>query len=189
MNYFKWLNPLHFIAMVMFFATEAVKSSLITNTTALPRTINDAALDGGRVRVKRAVCTSVLAAADVGSTYRFFKVRSNDMVKDLVLDNATLGAGAAMDFGLYNVNADGSLGAVASQALFGSAIDMNAVNRNVSVFRESGTITVANMQKKLWELLALAADPQIEYEVVGTTTTIHAAAGSFCLTGEVVGGH
>lgn len=168
-------------------ATEAIKSTVITNADATPVVINPAYLDGARVRVKRGVATSVLAAADVGSTYRFGRIRSNDVVKEVKLDNATLGAGAAMDFGLYKTAKDG--GAVVDADLFASAVDMNTANRALDITRESGVITVANMQKRVWELLGLTTDPQIEYDITGTTTTIHAAAGSMCVTAEVVGGY
>lgn len=165
-------------------ATEAIKSTIITNADATPAVINTAQLANGRERSMRGVCT-VTTTKDIGSTYRFFRVKSNDLVKQLILDNATLGAGCTMDIGLYKTAANG--GAVVDADFFASAVDVNTANRALDVTRESGVITVANMEKTIWELLGLSADPQIEYDVVATLTAASAATGAACLTGTVVG--
>lgn len=164
--------------------TEAVKSTPITNADATPAVLNKAQIAGGRVLEHRGVAL-VTTTKDIGSTYRFFRVKSSDLVSQLLLDNATCGAACTADFGLYRTAADG--GAVVSAALFASALDMNTANRALDITRESGTITVANMEKKIWELLALSADPQIDYDVAATLTAASAATGSVCLTGRVVG--
>lgn len=168
-------------------ATEAIKSTPITNADATPAVLNKASVDGARERHKRGVATAVLAAADVGSTYRFFRVKSNDLVTKLVLDNVAFGGAAAMDIGLYKTAKDG--GAVVDADFFASAVSVVAAQRSLDVLRESGVITVANMEKRIWELLGLTEDPGIDYDVVGTVTTIFAAAGAMCLQGTVVGGH
>lgn len=172
------------VSLLLIGATEAVNSAQIANNVAVPSIINTAQLANGRVRAARAIC-AVANAKDAGSIYRFFRVKSNDLIKELILDNATLGAGCTMDFGLYQTAANG--GAVVDADLFASAVDMNTANRGLDVTRESGIITVANMEKPLWELLGLSADPQIEYDVAATTVVASAAAGSMCLTGEIVG--
>jgi len=170
-------------------ATEAIKSQQITNATATPNVPNPAYQDGGRVRVKRASWTNVLTVADAGSTYRLFKVRSNDSVKSVVVDNATQGGACTADIGLYAVNKDGSIGAVVDADFFASALPMTA-NVNVNITRENGaTITSGNMEKRLWEQLGLTVDPQVEYEVVTTIVVATSAVGAACLTAEVVGGH
>lgn len=168
-------------------ATEALKSQQVTNATATPKVLNPAYQDGGRVRCKRARVLAALAAADVGSTYRFFRVKSNDMMKELILDNTAGGGAAAADFGLYRTSDDG--GAVVDADFFASALSLVAAQRGLDVLRESGVLTIANMEKRIWEALGLSADPQIEYDVVATITTITASAVDYCLTGEVVGGH
>jgi hypothetical protein len=66
---------------------------------------------------------------------------------------------------------------------------MNADNRKLEVTRESGVITVANMEKRVWQLLGLSSDPGIEYDVTGTLVAAAAAAGAACVTVEVVGGN
>lgn len=164
-------------------AVVTVLSQQMTNATATPATPNPAYQDGGRVRCKRAVC-SVANGDSANSKFKFFRIKSGDMVKDVVLDNESLGAGAAGNVGLYKVD-----GTVVDADFFASAVDLSTANRNVSVYRESGVITVANMEKRVWEALGLSSDPQIEYDVVITLTGAAAAAGKVCLTAEVVGGY
>jgi hypothetical protein len=164
--------------------TEAIKSAQLTNADATPAVINSAQVANGRVRHMRGVCAATTTMA-AGSTYRFFRIKSNDTIRDLRLDNATLGASCTMDFGLYQTAANG--GAVADADLFASAVDMNTANRGLDIHRESGIITVANMEKPIWELLGLSADPQIEYDVTATVVVATAASGSFALTAGVVG--
>lgn len=172
------------VSMAMIGATEAIKSTVITNADATPAVINTAQLASGRERHMRGVVT-ITTTKDAGSTYRFFRVRSNDMVKELILDNATAGAGCTMDIGLYQTAGNG--GAVVDADLFSSAVDIATANRALDITRESGVITVANMEKPIWELLGLTADPQIEYDVAGTLTAASAATGACCLSGSIIG--
>lgn len=167
-------------------AVVTLKSTPITNADATPVVLNKANVDGGRVRHKRGVVTAANGDS-IASTYRAFRIKSNDLVRKLVLDNASWGASCTADIGLYKTAADG--GAVVDADFFASAVDMNTANRAVDVTRESGVITVANMEKRVWELLALSEDPQIDYDVTLTLVAAAAAAGSACLSGEVVGGH
>ena len=172
------------MGMFLIGATEAIKSTIITNADATPATINTAQLANGRERSMRGVVTAT-TTKDAGSTYRFFRIKSNDLVKQLLLDNASWGASCTADFGLYKTAADG--GAVVDADFFASAVDMNTANRALDITRESGVITVANMEKPVWELLGLSADPQIEYDVAATLVAATAATGAGCLTGTVVG--
>ncbi len=167
-------------------AVVAVKSTPITNADATPVVLNKANVDGARERHKR----GVVAAANgdsIASIYRCFRVKSSDLLSKLVLDNASWGAACTADIGLYKTAKDG--GAVVDADLFASAVDMNAANRGLDVLRESGVITVANMEKRLWELAGLSADPNLDYDVALTLVAAAAAAGSACLSGTVVGGH
>lgn len=167
-------------------AVVNTKSTPITNADATPATLNKGNVDGGRERHKRGVVAAVNGDS-IASVYRFFRIKSNDLVSRLVLDNATLGAACTMDIGIYQTAQNG--GAVVDADLFASAIDMNTANRGLDVLRESGVITVANMEKYVWELLGLTEDPGRDYDVCGTLVAAAAASGSVCLHGSVVGGH
>lgn len=169
-------------------AVVNVTSTVITNADATPVVINKAYLARARVHCNRGVATPTNGDS-INSTYRFSRIKSNDLVKALILDNATLGAACTMDFGLYETAANGGgvANAVAgNQSLFASAIDMNTAQRALDITRESGTITPANMEKRVWELLGLAKDPQKDYDVVGTLTAAAAATGAVCLQVEVI---
>jgi hypothetical protein len=164
-------------------AVEAIKSSVITNSDATPVTINSAQIADGRVRHKRGVA-AVDAAASIGSTYRLARVKSNDIVPLLLLDCTAI-TSATADIGLYRTARDG--GAVVDADLFASAQSLASALRGNDVTRESGVITVPNMEKTLWELLGLTADPQVEYDIALTLTAAATAAGNLALTAFVVG--
>lgn len=167
-------------------AVVSVKSTPITNADASPVTLNKAHIDGARNRNKAGVVTAANGDS-IDSTYRAFRIKSNDYLARLVLDNASWGAACTADIGLYKTTADG--GAVVDADFFASAVDMNTANRGLDVLRESGVITVANMEKRIWELLGLTEDPVLEYDVALTLVAAAAAAGAACLTATVVGGH
>lgn len=164
-------------------AVEAIKSTIITNADALPSVINSAQIANGRVRHMRGKA-AVDAAASIGSTYRLFRVKSNDLVHQLLL-HCTAITSAAADIGLYRTAADG--GAVVDADLFASAQSLASALVGTDVTRESGVITVPNVEKPLWELLSLSADPQVDYDVVVTLTAAATAAGTLAVAGLVVG--
>ena len=163
---------------------EAVKSSVITNSDAVPSIINTAQLSGGRDRMARGVCP-VVAGASIGSTYRFARIKSNDLIKSLRIDCGAIATATAMDVGIYQTTGNG--GGVVDATLFASAVALSAALMGVDISRESGTIFVADMEKPLWQLLGLASDPQREYEIAGTLTTASTGSGSVCLTATLVG--
>ncbi len=164
-------------------AVVNVTATVITNRDAVPSVINKAYLARARVHVTRGVCTCANGDS-INSTYRFGTVRSNDIVKAVIIDNSSWGAACTMNVGLSDTTVNG--GAAVSASLFASAYDMNTAHAAADITRNSGTITVANMEKRVWELLGLAKDPQKEYDVVGTLAAAAAAAGSACIQVEVV---
>jgi uncharacterized membrane protein len=183
---FGLIDPVSASAVGLIGAVVAVKSTPVTNAdTPANQTLNPATIDGGNVRHKRGICTAANGDS-IASTFRFCRIRSSDLVKEVVLDNATWGAACTMDIGLYRTAADG--GAVVDADFFASAVDMNAANRGLDVTRESGVITVANMEKRVWQLLGLSSDPNVDYDVTGTLAGAAAAAGAACVSVEVVGG-
>lgn len=164
-------------------AVEAIKSTVITNADASPAVINSAQIANGRVRHMRGKA-AVDASASIGSTYRLMRVKSNDLVHQLLL-HCTAITSAAGDIGIYRTAADG--GAVVDADLFASAQSLASALAGTDVTRESNVITVANMEKPLWELAGLSADPQVEYDIVVTLTAAATAAGTLGLAGLIVG--
>lgn len=164
-------------------AVVNTKSTVVSNGDATPVVITTAQLAHGRPAHKRGK-VEVANGDSIGSTLRFFRVKSNDLVHQLLLDCTAI-TSAAADIGIYRTAADG--GAVVDADLFASAQSLATAVRGTDVTRESGVITVANMEKPLWELLGLSEDPQVDYDVVATLTAAAAAAGQAVLSGLVVG--
>jgi hypothetical protein len=164
-------------------AVVNVKSSVITNSDAMPPVINSAQLANGRVRQLRGQA-AVANGDSIASTYRLLRVKSNDIVSQLLLSCTAITSGAG-DVGLYRTANDG--GAVVDADFFASAQSIASALSNSDISRESGVVTVANMEKPIWQALSLTEDPQVEYDVVITLTAAAAAAGNVALIGYVVG--
>lgn len=176
------VEPISGLAMA---AVVAVKSTAITNADAVPSVINKAHLQGARIR---RLCAGVCAVGNgdsINSTYRFGRIKSSDVVTQVIIDAAGGGTVGAGDIGLYDKNG----GAVVDADFFASAQALNAALRAVDITRESGVITVANMEKRVWELLGLTADPHKEYDVTMTLTAATDAAQSVHLQVNGVGGN
>lgn len=164
-------------------AVVNTKSTVVSNGDALPAIITTAQLGDGRMRQKRGVVAAV-SGDDIGSTFRFFRVKSNDIMAKLMLSCDAITTCAA-DVGLYQKASAG--GAVVDADFFASAQSLATAVSNLDITRESGVVTVANMEKPIWEALGLTADPQVEYDVVATLTAAAGSAGGIALIGEVVG--
>jgi hypothetical protein len=165
-------------------AVVAVSSAPITNTNAIPVVLNRANIARGRILHSRGYC-ALVSGDSIGSTYRFTRIKSNDLVQAVLLDCDAVTTCAA-DFGLYQTAPNG--GAVVDADFFASAQSLASALRATDITRESGVITLANMEKRVWELLGLSADPQREYDVAATLTAAAGSAGNVTLQVNVVGG-
>lgn len=164
-------------------AVVNTKSTVVSNGDAVPAVITTAQLGDGRMRQKRGVVAAA-SGDSIGSTFRFFRVKSNDIVAQLLLSCDAITTCAA-DFGLYKPAVNG--GAVVDADFFASAQSLASALSNTDITRESGVVTVANMEKPLWQALGLTEDPQTEYDVVATLTAAAGSAGDIALIGTVVG--
>ena len=146
-------------------AVEALKTLSLTNADATPRVIGNSRVLNGRVH--QAVGNALAALdASIGSTYRLARVPSNACALSVILSNAAFTTTGAADIGIYKSDA----GAVVSAAFFASAQLLTAALQNTEVTHESGTYTLANREKPLWEALGLTADPGIDYDIALTLT-------------------
>lgn len=157
---------------------NAYKTSALANLDATPILRANPWVHGGNA--KHFAGTVEAANGDsIGSTYRFFRIGSwmRPAALTLYCDAIT---GAAGDLGLYRVPADG--GAVVAAALFASAQSIAAANvAGLQIRFEADDI--ANVEKRIWELLGLAADPNLEYDVTLTLTAAATASGTLALQG------
>ncbi|MGH8596739.1 MAG: hypothetical protein ACREXT_08790 [Gammaproteobacteria bacterium] len=148
-------------------------SQVITDLDATPVVRLNQIKDGARVKEKIAVLAMTTgAAADIK---RFVRVPSRARIGAVLMRNTDLDSNGtptlATDIGLYRTAADG--GAVVDADFFASAITQlqAAVVNFTDVTYESGVVTAANSGKRIWEALALAADPGVDYDVALTYTT------------------
>lgn len=159
-------------------AVVNVKSTQIANRDATP-SVKSNGVQSFDVRHARGVCT-VTNGDSAASIYRFCSIPSNARVISVRLTAPDIGTTTAGDVGLYKDTLNGS--AVVSVALFGSAISLNggAITKSEVLF-ESGTTTIANSEKAIWEHLGLASDPGTNYDVCLTLTGAADAGGSVLL--------
>jgi len=155
-------------------AVANTKSGLITNLDATPPVVNDIRVAGGAVRCQAAT-VEVAAADDAASTFRLFRIHSSDRIDKIELLNDAITAGTSYDLGVYKTAADG--GAVVDADVFGTAIDMSSA-RVTPLDATFEALNIDQIAKKLWEVLALASDPDLMYDIVLTANTPGTAAGT-----------
>lgn len=165
------------------------KASAVTNAEArTPQTYNSKKVVNGIL--KESVGTIAVANGDsIGSTLRFGRVHSSWRVSQLLL-GCTAITGAAADIGLYDTTKNGA--AVVDVDFFASAQSLAAALANTDVTREAagaGQGDVSKIEKAIWEVLGLTADPGKEYDVVATLTAAATADGNASLAIRYVDGN
>jgi hypothetical protein len=155
------------------------KSTVITNRDASPRTINNPGASGAAVRG----FVGQIAAANgdsVNSLYIFGTIPSNAVIRSLGLYCQAMGTNATMSFGLYRTTADGA--AAVNAAYFASAKDMSSAINGTDILHDtSGSNTIDNAEKRVFELLGLSTDPCINYDLVGKVTAAIAATAKIAI--------
>lgn len=165
-------------------AVVTVKSSLITNRDAVPAVMKSRILQGAPILHARGV-VGVTNGDSIASKFLFFSLPSNAVPISVRITNPAGGTVGAGDIGLYKATRDGS--AVVDADAFKAAQAIVAANVKLEV-GQGNLQTAANSEKMLWELLGLAADPQIPYDVVLTLTAAADASKSVVLECDYVVG-
>lgn len=159
-------------------AVVVTKSASISGRDSVPSVLGNSAIT--RANLKRALgIVGIVSGDSVGSTYLFESVPSNALVSSLLLSAPDIGTTTAMDIGLWHTTADG--GAVVDQDFFTAAQALNAGPYAKVQCAFGNVLTVANMEKRLWEALGLSSDPRVMYDIVGTLTGAADGSGSVCL--------
>ena len=166
------------------------KSTAVTNRDASPRVPSPAHLVRGPLF--EAVGTVEIAATDDnGSVYRMARLRSSDRISQLTVFNDAITGGTAFDLGLYRTADDG--GAAVDDDLFASALDLSSAPASAStgteVLFEATAANIDKVEKRIWELLGLSADPQVDYDLAFTADTVGSAAGTVSLRVRFTGGY
>ncbi len=149
--------------------------SLLTNTYSSFPTFNATGEDLCESYYKFATCAIPVVGTDLaGSKYRMVRVSSADIPVEVKFSSTAL-TGGALSVGLYTANSTGT-GAVVSVALFATSI--SAASAVVNVDERYNNLATSTMGQRIWQLLGLASDPGLYYDLVYTSTTGATAAGT-----------
>ena len=161
-------------------AVANTKSNGITNADATPMVRSSRVLIGAPVLC--AVATLAVAAADDNdSVYRFVRLPSNAVVLKIDLFNDAITSGTDFDVGIYQTAANG--GALVNVNTFADAVDLSSARvAPLDITHEAGGDDAIELaEKKLYELLSIATDPQREYDLCMTGVAVGSAAGDITL--------
>lgn len=158
-------------------AVVNVKSTAVTNADATPKVLSTPNIARGKLH--QSIGVAAVANGDsIASTYRLCRVLSGDRISTLSLFCTAITAAAA-NIGLYETLDNGGLvanGVAGNAAIFAAAQSLAAALNGVVV--TYSVTTLANMEKRVWELLGLSADPRKSYDLVLTLTAAATAAGT-----------
>lgn len=162
-------------------ADDSQKSAALTGLDATPILRPNPWKHGGTVREAVAVF-SVADNASIGSIYRFARVPSFARITSILLFCNTLTAGAA-DIGLYRSAKDG--GAVVDVDFFSSAQSIATASAlGIECAYEAAdaatNMGIGEMENRIFEVLGLTTDPNIEYDLAATLTAAVTDPGFLC---------
>lgn len=160
-----------------------VNSTQITNALASPVVLTSSFLSGDRIRESVDVCAMGSSDSN-GSTYRFCRIPSNARISDIEAMNDANTSGTSYKCGAFAISG-GAVAVSNGDLIFFSAVSM-ASARSVwtSLYAPAilnGGAAVANITKRVWELLGLSADSNVMYDLVVTATTAGSAGGNLAL--------
>lgn len=156
-------------------AVVTTKSAGITNRDSTPVVLTNSFIAKADVKKASGLVTAV-SGDSIASKYLFCSIPSNALVHSVQISCPDIGTTGTLDIGLYQTTANG--GAVVDADFFKAAVVVNAGALTKSEILYGNIVTVANAEKRVWEALGLTADPQIDYDVVGTLTAAMDAGGA-----------
>lgn len=150
-----------------------VNADVVAGKLAIPALING---DDGRA-VKSVA--AIAAADDDASIYRVFRVNANMIPYDVVVTNTAVTGGTDYDIGIYDVLDGPTSGAVKDADALADGLSVASARAEGSGISGLSAVTVANSEKRLWELAGDSeADHPAEYDIAITANTAGTAAGS-----------
>lgn len=165
-------------------AVVNILSTQLTNFGSTPVVLTGSYLTGGNDFTATDVCA--MGASDSNnSVYRFFKIPSNALITDIRVMNDANTSGTSYKCGLLLPNG-GSTVVSGSDAIFIPAGTTMASARNVwtSLYFPAiagNSAAVANVTKRVWELLGLSSDPDAVYDLAVTAVTAGSAGGNLAV--------
>jgi hypothetical protein len=152
-------------------AVANTKATLITNADAVPPTLSNSHMNG--LVHNTAGTVETLAADDAASVYRLCRVPSNARITSIQLASDAITGASASDVGLYKTARDG--GAVVDADFFTNDRDISSATAFTEVVLLATATDISKCEMRLWELLGLSADPQIDYDIAVTVNDVTAA--------------
>lgn len=161
-------------------AVELVNSTAIANAVAKPKVMNSANISRGKQH--QSIGYGALSStASIASIVRLVRIRSSDRLSTLALFCTAI-TGAAANIGLYETADFGSgvaNGVAGNASLFAAAQSLATALNGLNI--TYAAVPLTNMEKRIWELLGLAADPGRDYDIAVTLTAAATAAGTVAL--------
>lgn len=164
-------------------AVANTKSTHITNADATPMTVSGAHLTRG-VLLEAVATVEVAAADDNNSVYRMVRLRSSDRISQVTIWNDAMTGATDWDLGIYRTTADG--GAAVTVDCYAQAVDINAGLSGTELLFEVNNID--KVEKRVWEILGLSEDPNLEYDLCLTGVAAGSGAGTITLRVRYVSG-
>lgn len=151
-------------------------------------------VSGGQVRNFSATYEKLGAADGNGSVLGLIEIPANAVLTSLLLNNDALAGCTSASLGYYRKAADGSFldtavsGGTSGKAVLMSAVDINAGKANGSEQNGLAAVDIADLGKKVWELLGYSKpeDADGDYALCLTLTTAGTAAGTITVRGSYI---
>jgi hypothetical protein len=159
------------------------KSAVITARDQASRALSDSELFNARKKVAKGLIT-ITSGDSATSKYLVCPIPSNAIIHSVKLSCPDIGTTTTADVGLYKSTLDG--GAVVDADFFSAAVSLKDGALAKSEVVNGNVLTVANMEKRIWEALGLSVDPGLMYDVVLTLVGAADAGGAVFVEIEYV---
>lgn len=160
-------------------------STALANTYAAKPKLNSSQIDVGQIRQSVGVA-SVASGDDDGSVYRICRVHSSWRISSIRVNNAAITGGEDYDIGLYEPYVSGQSPNAVDADLFADGLDFSAPRAELEEVLTVPT-TGNGIEKAIWQLLGLSADPGLEYDLCLTANTVGSADGQINVLVEFTG--
>ncbi len=149
--------------------------TLLVNTYAAFPSLNPTGEDRSYMYIEQATCAIPVVGTDLaGSTYRMCRINSSDIPLSVKYAGTAL-TGGALSVGIYLANT-GAVAATNSDHLFATSI--NTASAVAYTEERFVNLSITTTGQRVWQLLGLASDPHVDYDLVYTSTTGATAAGT-----------
>ena len=159
-------------------AVVNTKSTFITNADADPKVLTSDYISKGTL-YETVGTVEAAAADDNDSIYRMVRVPSNCRVTSILLASDAVTGSSDVNVGVWQTAANG--GALVNENIFADAVDLSSATVFTEVILETTATDIVNVEKRLWELLALTVDPMRDYDICLKAVAAASAAGTYAM--------